>query len=179
MNESRIRALVGQGEATGMAQHVGMGFDGQACEPAIVADHHPGRLTAQSLSPLAEKEGVGVRLHPGADRQPCLDRPYLITPERVRGGQPVFEPCDMQDTAFNVHLGQHQAAGFGHAQAVPEHQEQQASVAGRVAGALGGGYELLDFGGNQVFSLGHHFVQCLGWQKPRNASKGAEPVFLH
>jgi hypothetical protein len=37
--------------------------------------------------------------------QPCLDSPYLVTPERVRRGQALFEPRDMQDSAFDVHLG--------------------------------------------------------------------------
>jgi hypothetical protein len=31
-----------------------------------------------------------------------------------------------------------------------------------VAAALGGVYELLDFGKNEVFSLGHRFVSCEG-----------------
>ena len=92
LNQPRIRALVGQGKAAGMAQHVGMGFDGQACQPAIVADHQPGRLAAERAAPLADKESVGVRLHPGAVGQPCLDRPQLVTPERVRGGESIFEP---------------------------------------------------------------------------------------
>ena len=74
LNQPRVRALVGQGKAARVAQHVRMGFDGQACAPAIVADHHPGGLTAERAAPFAEKERVGLRLHPGAVGQPCLDR---------------------------------------------------------------------------------------------------------
>jgi len=36
----------------------------------------------------------------------------------------------MQDMAFRIHLVEFQAAGFRDAEAVPEHQEQQATVAG-------------------------------------------------
>jgi hypothetical protein len=42
---------------------------------------------------------------------------------------------------------------------MPEHQEQQAPVAGRVTAAFGSLQELLDFGRNEVFSVAHHFVQ--------------------
>jgi hypothetical protein len=37
---------------------------------------------------------------------------------------------------------------------MPKHQPQQAAVAGLVAGALGGGSQLLDFGGYEVFAVG-------------------------
>ena len=50
LNQPRIRALVGQGKAAGMAQHVRVGFNGQACQPAIVADHHPCGLAAQGAA---------------------------------------------------------------------------------------------------------------------------------
>ena len=38
LNQSRVGALVGQGKATRVAQHMRVGFDGQACEPAIITD---------------------------------------------------------------------------------------------------------------------------------------------
>jgi hypothetical protein len=40
---------------------------------------------------------------------------------------------------------------------VPEHQEQQAAVAGLVAAALGGSDELADLGESEVFS-GFHYL---------------------
>ena len=33
--------------------------------------------------------------------------------------------------------------------------------------------------GNQVFTVAHHFVECLGRWKARNASNCAGCVFLH
>ncbi len=60
---------------------------------------------------------------------------------------------------------------------MPEHQKHKALVAARVAAALGGVHELLDFGRNEVFAVTHHFVQCWGYQKPRNARNGAESLF--
>ena len=42
----------------------------------------------------------------------------------------------MQHAAFGVHLVELQPASLRHAQAMPEHQEQQATVAGLVPAAL-------------------------------------------
>ena len=64
----------------------------------------------------------------------------------------------MQDAAFGVHLGENQAAGLGNPQPMPEHEEEKAPVAGLVPCAFGGGNELLDLSGNEVFSFLHHFV---------------------
>jgi hypothetical protein len=61
----------------------------------------------------------------------------------------------MQHAAFGVNLGKLKAASFGHAQAMPKHQQQKAFVAGFVPTALGGGHKLFDFGGNKVFSVVH------------------------
>jgi hypothetical protein len=58
-----------------------------------------------------------------------------------------------------------------------KHQEQQAPVTGRIAAAFGGFQELLDFGGNEVLTVVHHFVQCLEWKNLLNASNGAGSVF--
>jgi hypothetical protein len=42
---------------------------------------------------------------------------------------------------------------------------------------FGGLQELLDFSGNEVFTVVHHFVQCLECQNLLNASNGAGSVF--
>jgi hypothetical protein len=65
----------------------------------------------------------------------CLAR----SPLRGRR-QPVLQSRDMQQAAFGVHLAELQAAGFGDPQAVAEHQQQQATVAGRRRSA--GGHSL-------------------------------------
>jgi hypothetical protein len=128
---------------------------------------------------LTDKERIGLRFHSRPLSQPSLDCPYLVPPERVRRGQSVFQPGDMQHAALNIHVRQLQPAGLRHAQAMPKHQQQQTAVAGRVAAALRNLHELFDFGKNQVFSLVHHFVQCSGIEKPRNASISAESVSRH
>ena len=120
--QPRIRALVGEGKAARTAQHVRVRFNGQVGEPAIGADRQPGGHTAERAAPLADKERVGIWLHCSTFCEPCLDSPELVTPEWVRGGQSLFEPCDMQHAAFDVHLGHPQPAGFRHAQTMPEHQ---------------------------------------------------------
>ena len=49
----------------------------------------------------------------------------------------VLQPGDVQDAALGVHLVKFHPAGFRDAEAMPEHQEQQATVAGLVPAALG------------------------------------------
>jgi hypothetical protein len=99
LDEPRVRALVGEGVAAGVAEHVGMGFDGQACESAIVADHHPGGLAVQRPAPFTHEESVGVGLHPGAVGQPCFDGAYLVVAQGVRGGQAVGGVSNVDTTA--------------------------------------------------------------------------------
>jgi len=124
LNQPCVRALVGEGEAARVAEHVRMSLNGETCALAIRADRNPCGLAAEQVAPFTEKKSVGLQLHCSTLGQPCLDRPELVTPERVRGGQAVFEPGDMQHTALRVHLGQTKPARFRHAQAMPEHQQQ-------------------------------------------------------
>jgi len=86
---------------------------------------------------------------------------------------------DVQHAAVGVHLGQPQPAGLRHAQAMPEHQKQQASVAGCVTAIFRGVHELLNLGGNQVFAVVHRFVQCLGVVRGRKPASLLENVFQH
>lgn len=66
----------------------------------------------------------------------------------------------MQHATFNIHLGQLQAAGFGNAQAVAEHEQEQTAIARGVAVAGGRGKELVHFLRGEVFAVLHHFVSC-------------------
>ena len=52
LDQPRIGALVGQGEAARMTQHVRMSINGQACTLPIGADRQPGGLTAERAAPL-------------------------------------------------------------------------------------------------------------------------------
>ena len=104
LNEPCVCALIGESEAASVAQHVRMGGQGQACALAIGTDGNPCRLTAERAASFTDKKGVRLRFHLRLDRQPCLDRPELVTPERVRSGQALFEPRDMQHAALRVPL---------------------------------------------------------------------------
>jgi hypothetical protein len=64
-----------------------------------------------------------------------------------------------------------QPAGRGYAQTVPEHQQEQTTVAGFVPVSLGGGNQSFNFGKNQVFSFIHHFVSCLGERAGQSRGK--------
>jgi hypothetical protein len=57
-------------------------------------------------------------------------------------GESLFDPLHVEHPAFKVNLRQLKAARFRNPQAVPEHQEQKATVAGLFPAALGGDYEL-------------------------------------
>src|SRR2546421_12024776 len=63
LDQPCIGALVGQGEAARVAQHVRMRVHGQACALAIGADRQPGGLTAERASPLTDKERVRLWFH--------------------------------------------------------------------------------------------------------------------
>lgn len=158
LDQPRVRSLVRQSEPACVPKHMGMSGQGKVCHLPIAPDRHPCRLAAQRPAPLTHKEGVRVGLHLRPIREPRLNGPQLVRAEWVRRGQAFLEPRHVQDAAFGVHLGKDQAASLRHAQPMPEHEEQEAPVAGLVPGPLGGGKELLDFVAGEVFSFLHHFV---------------------
>jgi hypothetical protein len=51
--------------------------------------------------------------------------------------RPFFSLATVQHPALDLHLIEFELAGFRHPQPVAEHQQQQATVAGLVAAALG------------------------------------------
>ncbi len=78
LNEPRIRALVGEGEAAGVAQHVRVGKQGQGSGLAVRLQKQIDGGSVQWSPLLADKERLAGRLHPGAFNQPGLDRPQLV-----------------------------------------------------------------------------------------------------
>ena len=78
LNQPRVGALVGQGKAACMAQHMRVSIHGQACELAIGADRQPGRFTAQGATPFTDKERISLRLHSRPFCQPGFDNLNLI-----------------------------------------------------------------------------------------------------
>lgn len=104
LNEPRIRALIGEGEAAGMAEHMRMGGQGQTGPLTIAAHGKPDRAAIERPTPFADEEVIPDRLHGGSLFQPCLDEPEFIGPQRVRGGEALLETGDMEDAAFRVHL---------------------------------------------------------------------------
>lgn len=70
----------------------------------------------------------------------------------VRSGWVVDSPFFNRGTcsvrpSFKIDVRQLKPQGFRHAQPVAEHQQEQAAVAGLVAGSLGGCDELFHFAG--------------------------------
>ena len=66
----------------------------------------------------------------------------------------MLQSRDVQHLALGVHLVELQLAGFRYAQAVPENQKQQATVAGFVAPASRRGNQLSDFKAGKVVASG-------------------------
>jgi hypothetical protein len=89
----------------------------------------------------------------------------------------------MQHAAFGVHLVEFHPASLGHAQPVPEDQEQQATVAGFVPAALHGFNQPFNLAAGEVLSVAvvadrrlvflafasvHHFVESFSGRMPWN-----------
>ena len=158
LNQSGIRALVSEREAAGMAEHVGMRGERQAGQLPIAAQGRPDRPAIEWPPAFADKEPFGDGLHSRPFFEPCLDAAEFFGAERVRGGEALLEPGDMQDAAFRIHLGEGQATGFRDAQPVAEQQQDHTAVAGFMPCALGGGEDLVHFQGSQVLAFAHCFV---------------------
>src|SRR2546422_9606509 len=63
LNQPRVGALVGQGNAARMAQYVRVCINGQTCTSAIITDHEPYGLPAEWAASLTEQERVALWLH--------------------------------------------------------------------------------------------------------------------
>ncbi len=84
----------------------------------------------------------------------------------------------MQHAAFSVHLIEFHPAGFRHAQAMPKHQEQQATVTGFIPGALNRFNQPCNLAPGEVLPVGvllarvsvfapvHRFVESLACPVP-------------
>ena len=164
LNEPGIRALISQGEAAGMAEHVGVRGQGQPGQFPIMADGRPDGFAIERPAPFTDKEIIPRRFHSFPLFQPRLDEAQFIGPQRVCGGQTLFEAGDMEDAAFDIDLGQFQAAGFRDPQTVAEQQQHQAAVAGLVPRPFDGGEELVHFQAGEMFALVHRFVSCGGFR---------------
>jgi hypothetical protein len=160
LNEPCIRALIGQGEAAGMAEHMGVSGQGQPGEFPIAADGRPDGFAIERPAPFADEEGFPRRVHGRPLFQPRFDQPEFIRPQGMRGGQALFEAGDMEDPAFAIHLREFHPAGFRDPQAMAEQQQQQTAVAGLVPRAFDGGDQLVHFQPGEVFALFHRFVSC-------------------
>jgi hypothetical protein len=85
LNQSRIRALIRQSEAAGMAEHVGMGGQGQPGQLPIAADRRPSRAAVEWPAPFADEEIIRYRFHGFPLLESRLDEPEFIRPQRVGG----------------------------------------------------------------------------------------------
>jgi len=163
LNEPCIRPLIGQSEAARMAEHVRMRGERQPGQLSIAAQGGPDGAAIERPPAFADKEPCGDGLHSRSFLEPCLDAAEFFRAERMRGGEALLEPGDMQDAAFGIDLGEGQAAGFRDAQAVAEQQQDQAAVTGFMPCALGGGKELVHFQGGQMLAFAHCFVPSWGF----------------
>jgi hypothetical protein len=94
-----------------------------------------------------------VRLFLGKSRVEVICPVYTRSENALAAIPPALQSGDMQDAAFGVHLVQLEAARFGDAQAMPEYQEQQATVAGFVPAAAGRLDELFHFEAGEVLAV--------------------------
>lgn len=86
LDQARVCPLIGQGEAAGVAEHVGMSGQGKARRFAIALDRNPSGFPAQRPASLTHEKRVRVGLHLGSIREPRLDSPQLVGPQWMGGG---------------------------------------------------------------------------------------------
>lgn len=78
LNEPRVRALVGQGEAASMAELMGEGRPLKPGQVAVFADRKPGGAPVERLSLLTYKKRPAGRYHAGPFGKPGLDDAQLV-----------------------------------------------------------------------------------------------------
>ena len=78
LDQSRIRTLVGQGEAASVAELVRVGREGKPGLVAIFADRKPGGAPVKWLALLAHEKRPAGRFHACAFGKPCLDDAQLV-----------------------------------------------------------------------------------------------------
>jgi hypothetical protein len=139
----------------GLTQIVGkLQIQGQGGSLAARIQNQIDSRAVQRLALLADKERPAGRFHPDALLEPCADGLELVATQGLSGREAVLQADDVQHAASHVHLVERQTASLGYAKAVPEHQQQQATVAGLVAGASGCGHQLADLESGQVVATG-------------------------
>ena len=167
LDQPGVRALVGQGVAAGVAQHVRVGRQGQPGPLAAPADRQPRGLAAQGAAPLADEKDVRRRAHRFPLRQPRLDRAEFFRAQGLGRGQPSLQAADVHHPVVHVHLGQLQAARLRHPQAVAEREQQQAAVAGGVAAAFRRRQQPLHLRRHQIVAFEHLAVYSYPQGGPR------------
>src|SRR5947207_2913281 len=85
LDEPGVGSLVGQGEAASMAQHVGMGREGQGGRLAASVQNQIDGRAVQGPALLTDKKRLAGRLHPGALLEPCADGFEFVTTQGLRG----------------------------------------------------------------------------------------------
>jgi len=141
LDHTSIGPLRRQGKVARMAEHLGMRRARQPRPDPTAAQEEPHRLPAQRAAAFIHKECVRLWLHRRPFPQPRLDGLEFIRTQRLRRGTTVLESPDVEHPVRHIHVRQREATGFRDAQAVPKHQQQQASVACSVATPGGTGQQ--------------------------------------
>ncbi len=172
LTKARVRALVSESKAAGMAQHVGMDGNGEAGLLAVFSQGQVDGRAVQGLTLLTEEERQSQLLagcfQVRALHQPLLDGADLIPPQRVGGGEAPLEASVVEDAALDVHLRQHQAAGLRVPEPMTKHQQDYAMAADLVPTPFHSLQEPFKFSAGEVFSIIH---TSAGSEKARSMSR--------
>jgi hypothetical protein len=142
LDQAQIGAAVGESEAAGVPQHVGMdvrqpGARGRGGDQIV--DGLPGeRLVALRHKQPGQTVATG--------REIALDGPQFVASDRVLDGEAVLEPSHPEPRLVEVDLVAAQADRLTDAQAVAVHHQHQQVVADAVPPAPSGIEQRGDFG---------------------------------
>jgi hypothetical protein len=142
-----VRALVRQGKASAVPQHVRVDLERQLGLYACPFDQLGKSRGRERCLPLGHE-------YKGR-RGLALERPQspqLIARERVRRGLAALRPAQMQIAGFELNIGPLQAAKLTGAQAMPESHQDHGTIAQAPAIALGGSDELVHLALGQMLA---------------------------
>lgn len=134
LDQAQVIAFVCQGEAAGMAEHVGVNV-AKTCPLSCNGDHPVHGLSGQRLTAFGNKQPGQEILARG---EPAAKGAQFVAGDRLLDGQAVLEPCNPKPRLGKIDIVAAERDRLRYSEPMPIHHEDQEMVANAMAAALGG-----------------------------------------